>query len=39
MKESLFLNSNPEKPGFLKFIAAGKVWFIYSLVVDLTFRR
>lgn len=27
MKESLFLNSNPEKPGFLKFIAAGKVRF------------
>ncbi len=27
MKESLFLNSNPEKSGFLKFIAAGKVRF------------
>ena len=27
MKESFFLNSNPEKPGFLKFIVAGKVRF------------
>ena len=27
MKDSLFFNSNPEKPGFLKFIAAGKVRF------------
>lgn len=27
MKDPLFFNSNPEKPGFLKFIAAGKVRF------------
>ena len=27
MKDPLFINSNPEDPGFLKFIAAGKVRF------------
>lgn len=27
MKDPLFINSNPEEPGFLKFIAAGKVRF------------
>ena len=27
MKDPLFFNSNPEKPGFLKFIAAEKVRF------------